>query len=122
MRILIIDNHPVFLEKLENALHKFNISIEQAATVEQALSLINEGKLYDILLIDMGVAGFENYSSVDSIFTQEKKWEISGLASVQHKTKLILQASKIQNPDFETVLEALITVLKKDIFSPQKYS
>ncbi len=95
MRVLAVDNHPLFLDGVAEFLCKHNpqTKIDFASTVEQAIARLDQGYTYDFILLglNMPVTGME---SVDLLTVlRERSLAIPTLIiSAQDKIKEILRA------------------------------
>ena len=69
MRFLIVDDHPLFLEALETALHVAfpGAEVETAGSIASARRILAQGARFDLILLDLKMpdaAGFEGVVSL----------------------------------------------------------
>lgn len=82
-RFLIVDDHPLFREALTSALALAGPEIQtvDAADFQSALTILNEHKTFDLVLLDLaipGVTGFEGLLAIRSQFPRVPVVVISG--------------------------------------------
>jgi len=64
MKILILDDHPLFsraLKQIVQNIHEVQ-TVDLATNVDEALSYFNLGNSYDLLLVDIGLPGLDGFS------------------------------------------------------------
>jgi len=64
MRILILDDHRLFLEGLRHVLEQLgdDIRIVAANTTERALALLDDGQRFNLILADLSLPGLDGFS------------------------------------------------------------
>ena len=92
MKLLIVDDHPLFAEGIQFVLESlFSGSLCQLAnSAEEALSLISTEE-YDLLLIDLNMPGIDGLSLLQALGKRNLSTPIAVLSSVED-LKLIRQA------------------------------
>lgn len=69
MRILIADDHPLYLNAVQVLLERLidGISIELAKNLEQALTIIQANEIFDLLLLDYSMPGMRGAEGVKTV-------------------------------------------------------
>ena len=69
MRILILDDHRLFLEGLGHVLAQLedNVDIVKAQCTEQALTLLDEHISFDLILADLSIPGLDGFAFLESL-------------------------------------------------------
>lgn len=59
LRLLIIDDHPIFVDGLKSRLKKSarNLVLQHASNLAEALALLSRGPMPDLILLDIGLPG-----------------------------------------------------------------
>jgi len=58
-RFLIVEDHPLFLEALENAIRLANVGAEvlNAASIDAAIDIMSTAPAFDLVLLDLSMPG-----------------------------------------------------------------
>ena len=67
MKILIVDDDPVNRQVLENFLYMEGYQVEQATCGQEVLDLLESGKKYDLLILDIMMPGMSGYTTCQKI-------------------------------------------------------
>ena len=64
MKILILDDHPLFSRALKQIVQNINEiqTVDLATNVNEALDYFQQGNQYDLLLVDIGLPGLDGFS------------------------------------------------------------
>jgi len=65
-RFLIVEDHPLFLEALENAIRLANVGAEvlNAASIDAAIDIMSTAPAFDLVLLDLSMPGTTGLSGV----------------------------------------------------------
>ena len=67
MKILIVDDDPVNRQVLENFLYMEGYQVQQATCGQEVLDLLNAGKKFDLLILDIMMPGMSGYATCEKI-------------------------------------------------------
>ena len=72
LRFLIIDDHPLFREALQSALQLAYPDAEtvEARLIEEALTVLGEGRDFDLALLDLSIPGVQGFEGLLTIRTR----------------------------------------------------
>ncbi len=126
VKILIVDDHPMFMDGLIQGLHGLDdsLDLDQAATAEQALARIDSGIAPDFMLIDIFLPGESGIVLLKTLIAREI-WIPALVLSASDDPLLIREA--IDNGAMGYVpktfsarqlLEAMKIVTRGDLFLP----
>lgn len=61
MRVLVVEDHPIFLDGLQLLLatHKPDTTLSKASSAEQALALLDDGPKQDVIVLDLNLPGID---------------------------------------------------------------
>ncbi|OQX13161.1 MAG: DNA-binding response regulator [Thiothrix lacustris] len=64
MNILILDDHPLFADAMRQVLLRLgnHVSVHIADSVNRALALLDSGKTYDLILLDLVLPGLDGFA------------------------------------------------------------
>ena len=67
MKILILDDHPLFSQALKQIVQNMHEvrTVDLAVHVDEALKYFEDGNTYDLLLVDIGLPGLDGFSLPD---------------------------------------------------------
>ncbi len=128
MNILVVDDHPLYIDGLKQVLSQIEGQAEvvQAVSAEQALELIESGdSVFDLLLVDLNMPGIDG---LDLLMTLDERelWIPSVMISAQDNAQVIMQALDAGALGFipksfgaSELLDALHTVFQGKVFLPK---
>ena len=129
IRILIVDDHPLFREALKQAISGgvANASVSQAGSLDAARALLDKDDDYDLILLDLRMPGVQGLSGL--IYMRAQYPNIPAViitAADDHglvQKALNLNASGFipKTSGIETIIEAVNAVLKGEIWVPAGY-
>lgn len=129
IRILIVDDHPLFREALKQAISGgvTNASVSQAGSLDAARALLDKDDDYDLILLDLRMPGVQGLSGL--IYMRAQYPNIPAViitAADDHglvQKALNLNASGFipKTSGIETIIEAVNAVLKGEIWVPAGY-
>ncbi len=66
MRILVLDDHPLFADAMRQVLLRLgnDVHIHTADTVARALYFVDNGKVYDLILADVNLPGLDGFAFI----------------------------------------------------------
>lgn len=69
MRILILDDHRLFLDGLRHVLQTMDqvTEVAEAQTTEQALAMVDEGRGYNLILADLSMPGLDGFAFLTAL-------------------------------------------------------
>ncbi|WP_374315557.1 response regulator [Aquabacterium sp.] len=124
VRILVIDDHPLFREGLKSLLYGLDAlaNVKQAASIAEALTLV--GEPFDLILMDLhmpGTQGMEALTAIKAAFDESTVVVVSGeesphviQAAIQHGAAGYVPKST----DPSVTTQALRLVLAQGIYLP----
>ena len=126
MRVLILDDHRLFLDGLARVLEQLvdDVEIVEAQTTRQALSIIDEGSKFNLVLADLSLPGLDGFAFLDALRQRRVSIPvvvISGSANVYHVRRALNYGALGFVPKYlgtEQLLEGLRTVMQGEIFLP----
>ena len=128
MRLLIVDDHPMFMDGLKQGLQQLDrrLTIDQATSAESALALIGNGARPDFLLIDLLLPQMCGITLMQRLVDRDI-WIPTLALSASEDPQLILRAIDTGALGFvpktfsaRELLDAINTVLRGDLFLPPK--
>lgn len=129
IRILIVDDHPLFREALKQAISGgvTNASVSQAGSLDAARAVLDKDDDYDLILLDLRMPGVQGLSGL--IYMRAQYPNIPAViitAADDHglvQKALNLNASGFipKTSGIETIIEAVNAVLKGEIWVPAGY-
>lgn len=95
LRVLIADDHPLFREAMTQVVRLVDADAEctEAATLEQALSLLNGDDRFDLVLLDLGLPGVSGLSGVLAVRAQAAATPLI-IVSAWEEAEAIRQATR----------------------------
>ncbi|MGI9261370.1 MAG: response regulator [Woeseiaceae bacterium] len=69
MHILVVEDHPIYFEGLQSILKGLgpDLQLESASTAEHALKLCENGRAYDLCLVDLRLPGIDGATFVEAL-------------------------------------------------------
>ena len=128
-KVLIVDDHPLFREALRTAVALVfpNAVCDEAASIDEALNMLDAASTYDIALVDLKIPGVSGFDGLIQLRTQHPRLPIlivSGLEDVQIVREAMTFGAAGYVPKTvgkEGLASAINTVLQGDVFLPEKY-
>ena len=125
MKILLVDDHPLFMEGMRGILHKLekDVSIHTTGSCEEALSLIDNDD-FDLVLLDINLPGISGLDGLQQIRHQLPATPLIVMSASEDRNK-VLQAiergakgfiPKSSTPDI--IITALQLVLSGGVYLP----
>lgn len=127
-QVLIIDDHPLFREALSSAvsLSYPETRSQEVSNVEDAISVLQADKEFDIALLDLnipGVQGFEGLLKLRSLYPRLPVLVVSGLENEQIIDEAITYGAAGFLPKSlgrEVLSTAIGTIMAGDVYVPDK--
>lgn len=96
LRVLIADDHPLFREAMTQVVRLVDAGVRcaEAATLEQALSLLNGDDQFDVVLLDLGLPGVSGLSGVVAVRAQAAATPLV-IVSAWEEAEVIRQAARL---------------------------
>ena len=126
MKILVVDDHPLFLDGLLQVLKKLDKRLEpvQVSSAQTALEVLLQDANFDLILIDINMPGMDGIDLLTTLVEREL-WVPAVVISAQDNPRFIVQALDAGALGFipksfnaHELLTALQTVLQGEIFLP----
>ena len=128
MRILILDDHPLFAKALEQIVINLenNTVVDQADDTNKAQQLFNNGKSYDLILVDLALPGMDGFGFLRWLQSQYIRTPviiISANNDANISERAIQQGAKgfiHKSEDTRIILDAMQHVLQGKTYQPNK--
>lgn len=128
-KVLVVDDHPLFREALSTAVAlAFPISTcSEAASIDEALSILDNSTGFDIALVDLKIPGVSGFDGLIQLRTQHPRLPIlivSGLEDIQIVREAMTFGAAGYVPKTvgkEGLAIAINTVMQGDLYLPDKY-
>lgn len=130
MKILILDDHPLFSQALKHIVQNIKEvqTVDLAIHVDDALKYFDDGNIYDLLLLDIGLPGLDGFSflkwlkinqigSPVIIISASNDPDIAEL-SIQRGANGFIHKSE----DVNTIIQGIKQVKKGNIFTSNTVS
>lgn len=129
IRILIVDDHPLFREALKQAITGgiANATISQAGSLDAARAVLDKYDALDLVLLDLRMPGVQGLSGLIFLRAQYPNVPIVIVTAAEDQglvqKALGLGASGYipKSSGTETIVEAVTAVLRGDVWVPQGY-
>jgi len=129
-RILIVDDHPLFREALKQAISGgvANASVSLAASLDAATAILDKDDDYDLILLDLRMPGVQGLSGLIYLRAQYPNVPVVIITAaddhglVQKALNLNAAGFIPKTSGIETIIAAVNTVLKGDIWAPDGYA
>lgn len=124
MRILILDDHPLFADALSQIVSRLqhNVDINLARNTKQAFELIYVGKNYDLILVDLKLEGLDGFGFMRALNDKFITSPIIVISSnqntidIQHAYKLGAMGFIHKSAQSDEILNAIKQVLEGKIY------
>lgn len=127
MKILVIDDHPLFLDGLLQVLQQLgpDVTTAQVGSAESALEYIESNPAVDLILLDINMPGMDGLDLLATLVEREL-WIPAIVISAHDNPRVILQALDAGALGFipkhfntAELLAALNVVLRGEVFLPE---
>ncbi|MDH5445702.1 MAG: response regulator transcription factor [Gammaproteobacteria bacterium] len=124
MKILVVDDHPLFLEGIRTVLPQLgtDVSIQSSGSCEEAMSCLDED--FDLILLDINLPGMSGLEGMQQIRHQAPATPLVVMSASEDRNKVmqaIEQGAKGYIPKSSTpeiILTALQLVLSGGVYLP----
>lgn len=126
MRVLIADDHQLFIDGIRHILHKLDavMEITEANRAGQAIDILESGQAFDLILIDLSMPGMNGMSILQRMHAR-KTWLPLVVVSAEenpHTIKSALDAGALgfipKAHSSQQMLSALNAILEGNIYIP----
>lgn len=127
MHVLVADDHQLFLDGIRIILNKLDadVSITECNRAEQAIEILESGRSFDLILIDLSMPGMDGLSILQRMH-RRKVWlplvVVSGEEDI-HTIKSALDSGALgfipKTHNSHQMISALHSVLAGDIYIPE---
>ena len=129
-RILIVDDHPLFREALKQAISGGvqNASVSLAGSLDAATAILDKDDDFDLVLLDLRMPGVQGLSGLIYLRAQYPNVPVVIITAaddhglVQKALNLHAAGFIPKTSGIETIIAAVNTVLKGDIWVPEGYA
>ncbi len=127
MRVLITDDHQLFIDGMRHILHELDSEavVSESTSAEQAIEILESGQRFDLVLIDLSMPGMDGLSILQRMSERKLCLPLVVLSGEEdsHKIKQALDAGALgfipKSHSSQQMLEALRAILQGDIYLPQ---
>jgi two-component system, NarL family, nitrate/nitrite response regulator NarL len=128
VKILVVDDHPLFLDGLLQVLRQLdpNTVTEQVVNAEQALNRLVSGSEFQLILVDINMPGMDGLDLLSALVEREL-WIPAVVISAQDNPRIIAAALDAGALGFipksfgaSELLDALKRVLAGEVFLPEQ--
>jgi len=126
MKILLVDDHPLFIEGIRTVLQRLNdhVSIQSAGSCEEAIELTEDEDDIDLLLLDLNLPGVSGLDGLQHLRRQLPATPIVLLSASEDRNKVLRAIElgakgyipKSSTPDI--IITALQLVLSGGVYLP----
>ncbi len=128
-RILIVDDHPLFREALKQAISGgvANASVTLAGSLDAATAILDKDDEFDLILLDLRMPGVQGLSGLIYLRAQYPNVPVVVITAsddqglVQKALNLNASGFIPKTSGIDTIISAVNTVLKGDIWVPESY-
>lgn len=126
MKILLIDDHPLFIEGIRNVLLQLNnqVQIQTSGSCEEALELTREDDDFDLVLLDFNLPGMSGLEGLKLLRHQLPATPIVLLSASEDRNK-VLSAIELgakgyipKSSSAEIIINAIQLVLSGGVYLP----
>jgi len=105
VRILIIDDHPLFVEGLKVTLLSLDerYQVDTASNVNEGYELLDNGKNYELILVDLNLPGQNGISFIKDLYEKEY-WIPTAVISASEAPEDIVAVLNIERQGLSTSL------------------
>lgn len=125
VKLLILDDHRLFADGLEHLLRRLgDVVVEQSSSTTEALWLIEHGRRFDLVLLDLRLPGLDGFAFLRALRARRSSTPvvvISAEATPEHVERALSMGALGFIPKSlggAELIEALRCVLAGDIFVP----
>ncbi|MGH1540768.1 MAG: response regulator [Arenicella sp.] len=130
MRLLLIDDHPLFIEALATMLREklYGCDINVCNSSEAALEQLTAGHIYDLILLDLHMPGIDGFDFIDALNTNAIMIPVAILSATNdaqniEKLKAMGIAGFIsKTSDTNELVYAIHTILRGNVYTPADLS
>lgn len=126
MDILVADDHQLFIDGIRHILYKLdsNVTVTESNSAEQAIEIIESGKEFDLILIDLSMPGMNGMSILKRMH-ERKIWLPLVIVSAEEDVRTIKSALEIgalgfipKSHNSQQMLSVLRNILDGEIYIP----
>ena len=126
MKILLVDDHPLFIEGIRNVLLQLNdkVVIQTSGSCEEALELTRDDDNYDLVLLDLNLPGMSGLEGLQLLRHQLPATPIVLLSASEDRSK-VLNAIELgakgyipKSSSAEIIINAIQLVLSGGVYLP----
>lgn len=126
MRILIIDDHQLFIDGIHHIVERLDKEVEviDANRAETAIGILESGQVFDLILIDLRMPGMDGMSILQRMH-ERNTWLPLVVISAEEdarRIRAVLDAGALgfipKSHNSQQMLSALHSVLEGDIYIP----
>ena len=122
LQILLIDDHPMFLDGMDIILKQQNIDVLTAANVQDALGKVDKNAKIDLIFVDLNLPGLDGYAFITALRERQVFTPVVILSASENHHDIVraLQSGAMgylpKSIEADRIIEAIDAVLAGEVY------